>query len=547
MAADSKIAGLFNLPVECPPLCDEASCIFFVDYLSKFYKGVAENKSRHPWVSKAELDALGSSLKTLQATTPHEKVDWLPEYGCALLKSEAGCTSGVIALNLISLDLHQFQTTSKLSADSYNYIDNAIALDYEVLNIGTCTLGDLEDLQDKFQKLLASAKCQTGNNRSARGGKQGHQRTPAFIHALYREAFGSPNAVPRGGMTDVGLHTGHQQKRDTSPPLVFYSLRQALNDRESQFEGVSSDGLFKKTAVYFALYVSEVTIQQYKGKESSIDLKTNAPDILLEHAFRVLRAASIKAAEFSLEGLDMSNFADCSKEIHAIIVKEASSQSELYSRLFELPQSDKEIRGQFENYNFHVPARYSPAKDCALSESEICKNTHRNLGWLSTVSGGKSLEDLGKWVEKSRSTSSRDVLLSMLVLKTVEGVMWNYAKTLPVMKQNELETLASIVDKYREVLHNFKVAEKYKPLSLVQLKSRELLIVWVGKSALIIASRQNSFLANLPNLVFFVTYDSILYHSLQCSETASCRDGWVGCSLRLQGSVPSCTLGSNRT
>ena len=147
MAADIKIAGLFNLPVESPPLHDETSCKFLVDHLVKFYSHVVENKTLHPWINESELDIFDSSLNVLQASGPHEKIEWLPEYGCAVLKSESGCTSGVLALNLIGLDLHQFGTTSKVSSNTYSYIDNAIAMDYEVLPIGTCGIDKVEDLQ----------------------------------------------------------------------------------------------------------------------------------------------------------------------------------------------------------------------------------------------------------------------------------------------------------------------------------------------------------------------------------------------------------------
>ena len=198
MAEDATIAALFNLPGSSLRLCDEKSCIILVDYLSKFHKHVVEHQSCHPWASKAELDALDSALKILQATTPQENVGWIPDYGCAVLKSEAGCTPGEITLNLISLHLHRFQTISKLSSNGYNYVDDAISSDYEVLPIGTCTLNDLEDIHGKFWRLLASTQSQNGRQ-NTRSGKQGHQRTPALIHALYGDAFGSPNQTPRGG------------------------------------------------------------------------------------------------------------------------------------------------------------------------------------------------------------------------------------------------------------------------------------------------------------------------------------------------------------
>ena len=483
MAADIKIAGLFNLPVESPPLHDEASCKFLVDNLVKFYSHVVENKTLHPWINESELDVFGSSLNVLQASGPHEKIEWLPEYGCAVLKSESGCTSGVLALNLIGLDLHQFGTTSKVSSNTYSYIDNAIAMDYEVLPIGTCGIDKVKDLQGKFETLLAKAKTKTGGDRSARGGRLGHQKTPAFIHALYREAFGLTGQTPRGGFTDCGLHTGDQYKRDTAPSLVFYSLNQALLDCD--VECGASDVLFKKIVVYFGLYMSRETLRHYKrGSSSKSGLITSAPDDLLEYAFYILRTTSIKAAALSDEGIDMSCFLRLSKTTRGDIEKEASSHSNLYSKLYEMPGSDCEMRGTYKNFSFDLPSPYNPSNDSSLSESEIYNKTVRNLGWLPVLKEGKSLREVDSWVKKtiSDNTSRQDPLPLMLVLKTVEGVMWEYAKSVPTMKQDELETLVSIVDNYREVLHNLKRSRKYKPLSIVQLRSRELLVVWVGKS-----------------------------------------------------------------
>lgn len=62
--------------------------------------------------------------------------------------------------------------------------------------------------------------------RSAADGKQGHQRTPAMIEALLKDAKAAVDGEkqrldhnPGGGFTDVGLHTGGTP-RDTAWPLV---------------------------------------------------------------------------------------------------------------------------------------------------------------------------------------------------------------------------------------------------------------------------------------------------------------------------------------
>jgi hypothetical protein len=88
-----------------------------------------------------------------------------------------------------------------------------------------------------LQDLMRSVAARTGDQRSAAGGQQGHQRTPAFVHALVQQALegvGDERAgstregaaaaagdarLPRGGFTDVGLHTGGLP-RSTAWPLV---------------------------------------------------------------------------------------------------------------------------------------------------------------------------------------------------------------------------------------------------------------------------------------------------------------------------------------
>ena len=60
--------------------------------------------------------------------------------------------------------------------------------------------------------------------------RTGHQRTPAMIEALLKDAKAALNVtsstchVPRGGFADVGLHTGGK-RRDTAWPLTHAVLQ----------------------------------------------------------------------------------------------------------------------------------------------------------------------------------------------------------------------------------------------------------------------------------------------------------------------------------
>ena len=100
---------------------------------------------------------------------------------------------------------------------------------------------------DRFPAFLANlraafskAEQRKGDERSAHGDeRQGHQRTPAMIlalmiQALEQTAIGEDSSgaqageaaeqKPRGGFTDVGLHTGGTP-RDTAWPLVREVLK----------------------------------------------------------------------------------------------------------------------------------------------------------------------------------------------------------------------------------------------------------------------------------------------------------------------------------
>jgi hypothetical protein len=115
---------------------------------------------------------------------------------------------------------------------------------HKVLSIGAVPQAALATFFKRFQKHLAKAQKRTGDKRSAAGGKQGHQKTPAFIEAILMhtmeekdwmalceieplatdkededESNTDGGVAPRGGFTDVGLHTGGKA-RSTPWPLV---------------------------------------------------------------------------------------------------------------------------------------------------------------------------------------------------------------------------------------------------------------------------------------------------------------------------------------
>jgi hypothetical protein len=77
---------------------------------------------------------------------------------------------------------------------------------------GTISRDAWNRLITDMHTLEMEARIRTGDERSAATNKQGYQKTPAFIYALFQEALhpdlSKTSFKPRGAFTDVGLHTG---------------------------------------------------------------------------------------------------------------------------------------------------------------------------------------------------------------------------------------------------------------------------------------------------------------------------------------------------
>ena len=143
---------------------------------------------------------------------------------------------------MIGLDEHELEVHS----GSNGYEFSSVAKSYRCLHVGELTTDNKTSFDEKFADLLQKAKSRTGDKRSAAGGKQGHQKTPAFIHAILVQALGNidiglnSDVLPKGGFTDVGLHTGGNP-RDTAFALTrsvsLWVLDQERNNNQGGGEG----------------------------------------------------------------------------------------------------------------------------------------------------------------------------------------------------------------------------------------------------------------------------------------------------------------------
>lgn len=116
-------------------------------------------------------------------------------------------------------------TTLPTDSGSSTLPFGSVAGGASIIHAGAVEEKQWEVLFSNFQQALAKASKRQGYNRTAAGGNQGHQRTPAMICALLKDAKaaldgdGAARHLPAGGFTDVGLHTGGSP-RDTAWSLA---------------------------------------------------------------------------------------------------------------------------------------------------------------------------------------------------------------------------------------------------------------------------------------------------------------------------------------
>ncbi|POM69331.1 Hypothetical protein PHPALM_14391 [Phytophthora palmivora] len=208
-----------------------------------------------------ELDALQEVCRRLSTpeTGRHKRGDvwyhpWLPAYGCAVQRTQLNATE--MKLDVIFVD--GWERTLHFVRDG-PCIHSSVPTTYRILHCGNVKTTVAANFDKSFESVLEKAQQTKTSERSAADNALGHQKTPQFIAAVIRRAMAklngeSSSAVPQGGTTDVGQHTGGR-RRDTCWPLVRAAIEHNL---------CCGKGLFLKTMVMFELSLLQTAVQKPK-------------------------------------------------------------------------------------------------------------------------------------------------------------------------------------------------------------------------------------------------------------------------------------------
>ncbi len=437
------------------------------------------------------------SPKYMECTVTQEKylapsINWFPAYGCAvLIHTSPGQWSDLLSIDVIGLDGHDLEVHRGEKAYQYT----SVAKTYAQLHVGNIPIDEKSEYIDSFQRIFEMASSRNGDGRSAAGGKQGHQKTPSFIQAVLLQALirrddydneDDDNAVvrPKGGLTDVGLHTGGQ-KRDTCYDLAR-SVFQFFLDQGSVLDDSFSDIFFEAVMIHFHMYILE---NAYKvlfaigATVYSVSVRSKV-NPKVEYVFHILKHVALLAAHLSDDDHDLQEYYERMKSIRGKIEKSISNWDKANLKKYSLIGMDFNPHAP----KIEIPEFIPPLRASELSPITLQNAIEQNVGSFTRPRSRSNFKEIAKWatheVEKEIGKSYTKIFVFM---REIENVFWGICENnlgnepLPIPT---IEHVVTMIESYRKAVWVYFKSESVAKSALAkQIQSVEFLLIWVGYCA----------------------------------------------------------------
>jgi hypothetical protein len=329
-----------------------------------------------------------------------------------------------------------------------------------------------------FRKLFDQASKKSGEQRSAAEGKQGHQKTPAFIFAVMEDALAGrekPLSQPRGGFTDVGLHTGGIA-RATAWPLAAAVARFALEQLHPRSD-LSGEHDFRCVLAEWELWLAEAALDPLATLELS--------DIA-----RMLDSAAGRCAALADAGYNVDTFVSRTATVRAKLSQSMALMLREQAEPFVMSDDVVGVLATGDDGTrhtlpkLHLPQRH-PAQREAIDIPACRSRAERNLGSLplACVSETTSPTDVISWVGKVKGSDVCDVCVAGIE----QWVFSNAVRLLdkPPSGDNAVDVSSNVValnklaDMYRICVAKLrKATDKSAGRLRVEIDSRETLAMW---------------------------------------------------------------------
>lgn len=466
--------------------------------------------------------AAGLLLETLDNGGGPVRVAFFGEYGCALVCTTTdGCADA--SLQLLAPDEWSQRVVSERQLVSASPACRAAQL-----FVGWVPTAELEALLADVDKRLAAAQAikkgaDGGDKRSAAGGQQGHQKTASFIQAVIQDALARtehPTHPSRGGLTDVGRHTGGEPRATAWPlarAVAFFTLFQLPSSPLPLPPPLGPE----EAVLELQLFLIEAAAPG--GDESVAPALT--PSSARAH---MLDVAAKSAAALADRGVPSDTWAARCVAASSALLREARSAADDAARRFALPPLLEQPPGQRidgaapRRPRLRVPPPRAAAP-CGGGAAAARARAESNLGWapLPPAPGVGRAADVLAWLGSPRvagalATSGVEAWLFAAASQRL------HAPAAAAEAAGEAEALQALVAKYRGGLPRDGVLRCRPPC---EAASREALAAW---AAFCLADRACA--AQHPQLLSFQV--PLYFEDLQW---LSLSDGLAHAALRSVG------------
>ncbi|CAM9355098.1 unnamed protein product [Chrysoparadoxa australica] len=468
------MASFYNFPWSPPPQNQKESHAL---ELLRAFGSFTSTQVEFLLSDREELQELEWSVALAQS----DRVRWYPQYGCALvIVSVDKSLLKTSLLKLVALDDWCFATHGSGRVDFISHPGG-----FKVLTVGE--IGPTTEMLffECFEKLWAKAKARKGKDRTAAGGKQGHQKTPAFVLAVMEDALRGleePVTEPRGGFTDVGLHTGGLP-RDTSWSLV-QSVLQFTIERLAPLHHSSTN---KRAGKWPRLIADFYRLMLWDHLCDDNFLPASRRKV--DEAMHALTVAAQHGSALPENEPGRDAFArECAKARRRINSFEAE-RSRLTDLQWRLPTPPEIISSEVINAMLHLPMIELPSEVLVDDERPGLAKARMlaavNLGPLPSIPNTDGpLNLLKKWLDEPKLKAGGSEEAAQLVLEEVERTV--FSLVLPSLAEGDaaesgcdsVMLLQGIVDSYRHVSKQYQEVLKDEA-ELMVVRSKEVLLVWV--------------------------------------------------------------------
>lgn len=431
-------------------------------------------------VIKEAITALsGGGLGEPEGDAVEICVKWLPEYGSSVLSVSRATDVPVSVKKLCVLGLDNWEFGLHSGSNGYEHTSSSNG--YVILEAGRLPSDySFDDFLTKFDKSLTKIQSsRTGKLRTAAGGEQGHQRTPAFVYAIVSDVIVNISTgedevevqhSPRGGFTDVGLHTGGIP-RDTSLSLVLAAVEFVVLSLLRRESPVGELAVLTKL-VNLRLSILEVVLSS-----ATTDLLSQQ---FLNNAVQMMHVVSEKCGVAGDLGHDFSSELQrlliARKQLDTLLAERSADDAKSLT-LEQLPPSFVRVSRCVPPV-ISLPPATGHVLELGLDWASLKARAKNNLGWLPLLRPGDDMQTMYDWLmapQHDKKTPS-----ALLRLQTVEAVMFTLASGGFEVSSKVLSQLLQVVDEYRTILDVFIKSSEAAVLMQTELRSREFVVTWIA-------------------------------------------------------------------